>query len=343
MKGWKILFSNYGIYDQAGELCVGSLKGYRELAIELDMKQVAGYLRSDKEEVILGCRLIVEIIGGREDRLMFFAKFPADEIKPDTIINFYKTAKEEIEAAEFESGRYYHQKFRVLGLWKKGDIEKFSNQGIPEMLIRRMIGKLILVKKVTVASADLSYNISLLAKVVRELGSDLKLGFKFAVSVFPLDADLLIRPEYENADVDIKGGLRIREVFEKVYDIHRRDKENFKSRAELEKKLVKELEVKDVEEIYRGIRDENEKGEMEKILFENNIFWKGAVSNAIRRIMGEKDYELLDALVNKSFYMEKEERKFTESIEGALDTLSTQEAIELLGIVLRRVEMDERW
>lgn len=345
MKGWKNLFSNYGIYDQAGELCVGSLKGHRELAIELDMKQVAGYLRSDKEEVILGCRLIVEIIGGREDRLMFFAKFPADEIKPDTIINFYKTAKEEIEEAEFESGRYYHKKFKVLGLWKKGDIEGITKYEIPEMLIKRIIGKLVLVKKVSVASPDLFYNISLIAKVVQEMRSDLKLGFKFAVSVFPLNVDLLIRPEYENADVDIKGGfLRIREVFEKVYDIHRRDKENFKSRAELEKKLVKELEVKDVEEIYRGIRDENEKGEMEKILFENNIFWKGAVSNAIRRIMGEKDYELLDALVNKSFYMrEKEERKFTESIEGALDTLSTQEAIELLGIVLRRVEMDERW
>ena len=336
MKGLKDLFSNYGVYDQGGELCGGDLKGYRALAIELDMKQVACYLKSEKEEIILGCRLIVEIIGGREDRLIFFAKFQADEIKSDTIINFYKTAKEEIEASEFELGRYYHQKFRVLGLWKKGDIERITNHEIPEMLIKRMIGKLVLVKIVSVASADLSYNISLLAKVVQELGSDLKLGFKFAVSVFPLDADLLIRPEYESADVDIKGGL-IKEVFERVYEIYTRNKGYFRSRAEIEKKIVKELGGREVGEIYKGIRDGKEKREMEKVMFENNIFREKAVSNAIRRIMSEEDYELLDALVKKSFYRDEDERRFTESIEGALDTLSTQEAIELLRLALRRV------
>ena len=336
MKGLKDLFSNYGVYDQGGELCGGDLKGYRALAIELDMKQVACYLKSEKEEIILGCRLIVEIIGGREDRLIFFAKFQADEIKSDTIINFYKTAKEEIEASEFELGRYYHQKFRVLGLWKKGDIEGITKYEIPEMLIKRIIGKLVL-DKVSIASSVSFYNIFLLAKIIQELGSDLKLGFKFAVSVFPFNVDLLIRPEYENADVDIKKGIRIKEVSERVYDIYTRNKGYYKSRAEIEKKIVKELEEKDIEEIYKGIRDEKEKRKMEKIMFENNIFWGEAVFNAIRRIMGEEDYELLDALVNKSFYREEDKRRFTKSIDGVLYGLSTQEAIELLRLALRRV------
>ena len=337
MKDLKNLFSNCGIYDQAGELCVGGLKGYRELAIELDMKQVACYLKSEKEEVILGCRLIVEIIGGREDRLMFFAKFPADEIKLDALINFYKTAKEEIEAAEFESGRYYHKKFRVIGLWTKGDIEGITKYEIPKMLIKRIIGKLVLVNKVSVASSDLFYNISLLAKVVQELGSDLKLGFKFAVLVFPFDADFLIRPEYENADVDIKSGIRIKEVYEKIYDIYTRGKGYFKSRGEIKEKIVKELEGEDIEEIYKSIIDEKEKREMEKIMFKNNIFLEESVFNAIRRIMGERDYELLDTLVKKSFYREEDKRRFTKSIEGVLYFLSPQEAFELMGITLRRV------
>ncbi len=250
------LFSNFGIYDQVGELCVGGLKGYEELARELDNKQVAYCLKSEKEEVILGSRLIVEIIGGREDRLMFFAKFPADEIKSDTIINFYKTAKEEIEAAEFESGRYPHKKFKVLGSWKKGDIEKISNQGIPERLIKRIVGKLILAEKVSVASPDLFYNISLLAKVVHELGSDLKLGFKFAVSVFPVDADFSIKPEYKNADVDTKSGIRIEEGYEKVYYIYkRRAKGYFKSKAEMKRYI---------EEIYEGIKQPRSKKDEKK-------------------------------------------------------------------------------
>ena len=210
----------YGVYDTTGKLHKGDLKGYGELAEQLDVRRVAFYLESGKEGVILGCRFIVQIIGGREERALFIARCPIDEIGLEAIATFYERAKEEIESLE-------EPRYKVLGLWKRGDIEDIEKVETPAGNIYELvIGKLIANEKLSVKTSDLFKGISLIAKVVQELKSMLHLGFKFAVSKSPFEADLLIRPEEAHADVDLdigEGRIRYAEArrFEKFYQIYK--------------------------------------------------------------------------------------------------------------------------
>jgi len=210
---------NYGIYNTSGRLLKGHLEGYRDLAWQLDVNMVALYFESKNEDVILGCRFIVQIIGGRTERVLFIVKYPVKEINSDTIWQLYKKAVEEIESLK-------EVRYNVLGLWKTGDIEDIIDTKTTDNIYEIIVGKLISNEQIVVKSSDLSQGISLLVKVVLELESVLSLGYKFIISESALKADLLIRPKEEYVDIDIdnnQGIMKYEEKsrFTKLYGIYR--------------------------------------------------------------------------------------------------------------------------
>ncbi|MCD4846183.1 MAG: hypothetical protein K8R25_17030 [Methanosarcinales archaeon] len=210
---------NYGIYDTSGRLLKGHLKGYRDLAWQLDVNMVALYFESKNEYVILGCRFIVQIIGGRVERVLFIVKYPVKEINSDTILQLYKRAVEEIESLK-------GVKYNVLGLWKTGDIEDIIDIETIDNIYEIIVGKLISNEQIVVKSSDLSQGISLLAKVVLELKSVLSLGYKFIISESVFKADLLIQPKEEHVDIDIDNNHGIMKYeeksrFTKLYGIYK--------------------------------------------------------------------------------------------------------------------------
>ena len=210
---------SYGVYDQSGKLLKGSLIGYGELARLLDAKWVPLYLESGKEGVLLGCRFIVQIIGGREERALFLAKYPIGDLNSDIITKFYERGVLETESLEEVS-------YEVLGLWDKGDIENIEQIWTPYGTYEFVIGKLLANEQVRVQSSNLFKGLSLLAKVAQELQPVLPLGFKLAVSISPVEADLLIRSEEPQASVDLSEdryleghtGASIYDIFYTIYN-----------------------------------------------------------------------------------------------------------------------------
>jgi len=238
--------SGYGVYDTTGKLIKGDLKGYGELAEQLDVKRVAFYLESGREGVILGCRFIVQILGGREERALFIAQYPIEEIDWDTILRFYEKGEEEIESLE-------RPRYKVLGLWSERDIEgieRVKSIKSTDHIYEFVASKLVMNDKITVKTSDLFKGVSLVAMVVQELKPVLPLGFKFAVSKSPFDADLLVRPEEPRADVDLDMGeskIRYEEAsrFRKFYQIYKEQiyrqagDYRFKDREELEAEIMR--------------------------------------------------------------------------------------------------------
>ena len=239
--------SGYGVYDTTGKLIKGDLKGYGELAEQLDVKRVAFYLESGREGVILGCRFIVQILGGREERALFIAQYPIEEINWNTILRFYEKGEKEIESLE-------RPRYKVLGLWRERDIEgieRVKSIKSTDHIYEFVASKLVMNDKITVKTSDLFKGVSLVAMVVQELKPVLPLGFKFAVSKSPFDADLLVRPEEPRADVDLDMGeskiryedaSRFRKFYYQIYkeQIHRQAGDyRFKDREELEAEIMR--------------------------------------------------------------------------------------------------------
>ena len=238
--------SGYGAYDTTGKLIKGDLKGYGELAEQLDVKRVAFYLESGREGVILGCRFIVQILGGREERALFIAQYPIEEINWNTILRFYEKGEKEIESLE-------RPRYKVLGLWRERDIEgieRVKSIKSTDHIYEFVASKLVMNDKITVKTSDLFKGVSLVAMVVQELKPVLPLGFKFAVSKSPFDADLLVRPEEPRADVDLDMGeskIRYEDAsrFRKFYQIYKEQIHRqagdyrFKDREELEAEIMR--------------------------------------------------------------------------------------------------------
>lgn len=155
----------------------------------------------------------------REERALFIAKCPIDEIGFGAISNFYERAKEETESLE-------EVRYKVLGLWERGDIGGIEKVKTVDHTYEFVVGKLVTNEKIKVKSSDLFKGISLLVKVAQELKPVLQAGFRFAVSKSPFEADLLVRPEEPHADVDLDAGedmIRYEEAsrFEKFYQIYK--------------------------------------------------------------------------------------------------------------------------
>ena len=232
---------SYGVYDSTGELLKGSLRGYKDLARLLDAKGVPLYLESGKEGVLLGCRFIVQIIGGREERALFLAKYPIGELHSDIITKFYERGVLETESLDEVS-------YEVLGLWEKGDIENIERIVTFNKIYKFVVGKLIQNEKVLVKSLDLFQSLSLLVKVAQELQPVLLLGFKMVVSKSPVEADLLIRSAEQDAAMDLEGGVMRNaraSMYAKFYRVYKEHiygqfgEYRFKGRRELADKINK--------------------------------------------------------------------------------------------------------
>ncbi|CAD6493998.1 MAG: hypothetical protein CHKLHMKO_00597 [Candidatus Argoarchaeum ethanivorans] len=191
------LHFSYGIYDQPGELIKGNLKGYGELARELYRGKVACYLRSEKEEFILGCRFEVQIIKGRKERVIFIAKYPIEEINLDTVLRFYEEGIKEIESLE-------RLRYKVLGLWEDGDLEKIKKvKPLDDNIYKIVVGKLVANEKINVKSSDVLKGVLLFVSVAQELKPVLHMGFRFILSRLPLEGDMLICSEEWNKDINL--------------------------------------------------------------------------------------------------------------------------------------------
>ena len=214
--------------------------------MQLDSRAVNCYIESNEKEVILGSCLIVQIVGGREERKIFLEKIPINEIDANKIFQFYERARDEIERIE-------RPKFKVIGLWSEGDLERLKRQRIKnEEILEALIGKLIVNEEVRIKCSDLSKSISLVAEIVERSKGVLHLGFKFVVSQLPTEADVVIRPEFDGRvdyDVDRNEIIKEWEVFRKIYGIYKERHEKYRSKEEMSEDVLRNATEKIPEEI----------------------------------------------------------------------------------------------
>jgi len=245
--GWIELKDLYfSIYDSDASRLLKGFECY-ELAWSLDSRAVVFYMESQKGYAILGCRLIVQRIGGREEGRIFIEKVPINEISVERIFEFYKQAKREVENVK------EHQ-CKVLGLYEIGDIERLNRLSIKNKeILEALIGKLIVDGGVRIKCSDLSKSISLIAEIVERLKGVLHLGFKFVVSQLPTEADVVIRPEFDGqVDYDVdRNEIRMDgwNVSRKIYGIYKGMRCEYRSKKEMSYDILREAMKRFPEEI----------------------------------------------------------------------------------------------
>ncbi|MCQ1536822.1 hypothetical protein FTO70_14305 [Methanosarcina sp. KYL-1] len=234
---------DFGVYNSSGKLLAGneSFEGYAELAKQLDIKRSALYVETRKNEILLGCSLLVKIKMGREERAVFIANYAPEEIisratsspvsistptyaasaasdtSADTsssvsttasdtawIKRFYGEAKTRLENLET-------LKYQVLGLWEAGDLEEIhatdiNAVGIPEKSLAYPAGKLLSGQRVSVRTAGLSDGISFMGSLISKLGPLHSTGLSFALSLYPSPSDVSVSPGEPDPDFHLGSG-----------------------------------------------------------------------------------------------------------------------------------------
>ena len=338
--GWTELKDLYfSVYDTDGKLLAGFELGASELVMQLDSRAVHCYIESNEKEVILGSCLIVQIVGGREERKIFLEKIPINEIDANKIFQFYERAREEIERIE-------RPKFKVIGLWSEGDLERLKRQRIKnEEILEALIGKLIVDEEVRIKCSDLSKSISLVAEIVERLKGVLPLGFKFVVSQLPTEADVVIRPEFDGRvdyDVDRNEIIKEWEVFRKIYGIYKERHEKYRSKEEMSEDILRNAIEKIPEEICAL---ENKIGKM--IEFCEDIQTLERLIKCVRnkgiRIRGETAYTLMNKWAREVYGKNNEVEFFLRDLYEIQREKERRELTELLiknGVFWREVVKD---
>ena len=338
--GWTELKDLYfSVYDTDGKLLAGSELRASELVMQLDSRAVHCYIESNEREVILGSCLIVQIVGGREERKIFLEKIPINEIDADKIFQFYERARDEIERIE-------RPKFKVIGLWSEGDLERLKRQRIKnEEILDALIGKLIVDEEVRIKCSDLSKSISLVAEIVERLKGVLHLGFKFVVSQLPTEADVVIRPEfYEQVDYDVdRNEIKMKEweVFRKIYGIYKERHEKYRSKEEMSEDILRNA----IEKIPEICALKNKIRKM--IEFCEDIQTLERLIKCIRnkgiRIRGETAYTLMDKWAERVYGKNNEVEFFLIDLYEYEQEKERRELTELLikkGVFWRDVVKD---
>jgi hypothetical protein len=203
--------SDFSVYSTNGEQLTGDLAGYNELAHQLDKKRIVFYFEASGKTVLLGTRLIVQIIGGREERAIFIKKYTVPEfpMTGDFINHFYDDARTHVENLE-------EIKYRVLGLLKEGDlpIRERSNR---ISTLSAIIGKILIRVPVKIKIEDLSLSFGTLKKIVESCDQKNIPNYKITIAQYPYDEDVLISPNITGMDLEIlnTGEERIQSVFGK--------------------------------------------------------------------------------------------------------------------------------
>lgn len=203
--------SDFSVYSTNGEQLTGDLSGYNELAHQLDKKRSVLYFEASGTGIVLGTRLIVQIIGGRQERAIFIKKYAASEISmgEDFINRFYDDAKIQVE-------NLHQIKYRVLGLLKEGDLP-VQEQSITLSTILAIIGKILIREPVRIKIEDMSQSFGALRTIVEYVSQKKIPDYKIAIAQYPFNEDILISPNITGMDLEIlqNGQEKVQSVFEK--------------------------------------------------------------------------------------------------------------------------------
>lgn len=206
------LVSEFYVYNSTGRLLSGDKEvysnEYSDLAKQIDSKRNALYfaLTEKGSTLILGCSVIVEEVGGREERIVCIGRYSGDVgHEPALITQFYDTVYAEIP-------RLQKLDYRVVGLWEENDINDFSglhNLTADETVVEYAYGKLLANEKVSVKSGSAVNAVSLISNIFAAIGNSLEADLKFTASQYPYDSDISVCPIEPNPDFELdEHGLK---------------------------------------------------------------------------------------------------------------------------------------
>lgn len=201
------LVSEFYVYNSTGRLLSGEgevySNEYTNLAKQIDSKRNALYFELSHEEgvLILGCSVMVEEVGGREERIVCVGKYSGYNGHESALITqFYETVSSEISHLQ-------KLEYRLVGLWEENDISDFS--GLKELIadeitVEYIFGKLLANEKVSIKSANAVSAVSLINSVFATIGNSLEADLKFMASQYPYDTDISICPIEPNPDFELE-------------------------------------------------------------------------------------------------------------------------------------------
>ncbi|MGA2917927.1 hypothetical protein [Methanoregula sp.] len=238
--------SDFSVYSTNGEQLTGDLAGYNELAHQLDKKRIVFYFEVSERIILLGTRLMVQIIGGREERAIFIKKYAASEfsMKGDFINRFYDDARTHVENLQ-------EIKYRVLGLLNEGDLPVRERSSRISTL-SAIIGKILIHVPVKIKIEDLSLSFGMLMKIVESCNQKNIPNYKITIAQYPYDEDVLISPNIMGMDLEIlnNGEEKIQPVFEKDQTLFRAISEIF----EEQRNRIKNTDFQDKNKFSRILK-----------------------------------------------------------------------------------------
>lgn len=236
------LASEFYVYNSTGKLLSGDgevySNEYSNLAKQIDSKRNALYfeLLHSSNTLILGCSVMVEEVGGREERIVCVGKYSGyNGHEPTLITKFYETVSAEIS-------RLQKPEYRVIGLWEENDINDFAS--LHELtadvgMVDYVYGKLLANEKVSVKSDIAENSVSLINSVFAAVGTSLEADLKFMASRYPYESDISICPIEPNPDFEMdehglqwKGSPHYSEYYMLLPRVFRERKSEIKSYVE---------------------------------------------------------------------------------------------------------------
>ncbi|WP_321508113.1 hypothetical protein [uncultured Methanoregula sp.] len=203
--------SDFSVCSTNGEQLAGDLPEYNELAHQLDKKRILFYCEAEEKAILLGTRLIVRIVGGREERAIFIKRYslPEFSLQGDFINRFYNDAR-----AQVENLKQIH--YQVLGLLKEGDLP-VREQGIALSALPAITGKVLIREPVKLKIVDLSLSFGAAKKIIEAFSRKNIPGYKISIAQYPFDEDVLISPNVTGMDLEIldNGEEKIQPGFQK--------------------------------------------------------------------------------------------------------------------------------
>lgn len=188
---------NFGVYTPNGEFLSGNLTNLGEFGPLLDQKRIALYLDFTPERVLLGTRLKVRIIGGREERAIFFRQYSRKTFQADlpTFREFFEMAKKELSSVP-------RIQYEVLGIWDTNDFE-IRDAKSQFSAIHGIMGKIILGSPVQIKISGLSSSFSLIRDILQPFQMLDKYSLKIVLSDYLTDADINLSPMVTKPDIEI--------------------------------------------------------------------------------------------------------------------------------------------
>jgi hypothetical protein len=209
--------SDFSVYTTNGEQLAGDLAGYQELAHEIDKKRIVLYIDVSGQVVLCGTRLMVRIIGGREERAIFIRKYPLLEfsLKKDRVRSFYTEAKSRVESMA-------RIRYEILGLLKEGDL-LVPERDAALSTMDAITGKILAGEPVKIKIEDLPLSFGVATKILASFTQKDLLNYTIAISQYPVDTDILISPNAAGMDLEIlhDGREWVQPSFEKILPLFR--------------------------------------------------------------------------------------------------------------------------